>query len=102
MAENFDFGSFQHKSGGALKRAILAAADHRKRIKEGDFSVFLWPLVFAVAKDGLFDPLAHLPFVGIIIVLAFSFPISVYLFIFMWGRGKWKVRIVAFCLSVLL
>lgn len=87
------------KRGPSIRTAIRTAAEHRRRIKEGDFSVFLIPLTFAIAKDGLLDLLAHIPFFGFVIVLAFSFPISVYLFIFLWGRGKWKVRIVAFFLS---
>jgi|GEM_PF-6608499 len=100
MIEEFDFRSFNQKKGGQIRSAIRIAAEHRRRVKEGDFTIFLSPLVFAVAKDGLLDFLAHIPFAGFIIVLGFSFPISVYLFIFMWGRGKWKIRIVAFILSL--
>lgn len=100
MVENFDFRAFNQETGGKLRRAIATAADHRRRVAQGDFSVFRFPFVFAVAKDGLLDPLAHIPLVGVLIIFAFSIPVAVYLFIFMWGRGKWKVRLVAMILSL--
>lgn len=79
-----------------IKRAAELAEEHRRRIAEGDFSVFRMPFVFAIAKDGLLDLFSKVPLVGLLITFAFSFPVAVYLFIFMWGRGKWKVRLFAF------
>lgn len=77
-----------------LKKAASLAAVDRKRIADGDFSVFLRPLAFAMAKDFIFD---IIPIVGLI----FGFFITVYLFIFMWGRGKWKLRIIFFIIGFL-
>lgn len=77
-----------------LKKAASLASVDRKRIADGDFSVFLRPLAFAMAKDFIFD---IIPIVGLI----FGFFITVYLFIFMWGRGKWKLRIIFFIIGFL-
>jgi hypothetical protein len=96
MDEDFDLelDQLQQSKWKQLKSATHLALEHRRRVKEGDLSVFLMPLAFALAKDGIFD---FIPFIG----LVFGFFISVYLFIFMWGRGKWKVRLVVFFLSLL-
>lgn len=84
-----------------LKIATKLAFDARRRVKEGDLSVFLFPLIVAMVKDGLVDPPSNIPFAGIAIDLLLSFPIALYLFIFMWGRGKWKMRILFFLISFL-
>ncbi len=94
MDEDLDFelDRFQRSKWEQLKSATRLAFEHRKRVREGDFSVFLMPLAFAIVKDAIFD---FIPIVGIL----FGFFITAYLFIFLWGRGKWKVRLVIFFLS---
>lgn len=84
-----------------LKLATKLAFDARRRVKEGDLSVFLLPLIVAIVKDGLVDPISDIPIVGQILDILLSFPIAVYLFIFMWGRGKWKMRVLFFFVSLL-
>lgn len=78
-----------------IKAATSLALKHRKDIKNGNFSSFRPALAFAIAKDiiDLFDIIIVTKFFGIFL--------SVYLFIFLWGKGKWKVRIVIFFLSCL-
>lgn len=77
-----------------LKKASKLAFQHRKLVKEGHISYFLFPLALALVKDGLLD---FIPVIGTV----FGFFISVYLFIFMWGRGKWQLRIIIFIASAL-
>lgn len=84
-----------------LKLATKLAFDARRRVKEGDLSVFLLPLIVAIVKDGLVDPISDIPIVGQVLDILLSFPIAVYLFIFMWGRGKWKMRVLFFFISLL-
>lgn len=84
-----------------LKIATKLAFDARRRVKEGDLSVFLLPLIVAIVKDGLVDPISDIPIVGQVLDVLLSFPIAVYLFIFMWGRGKWKMRVLFFFVSLL-
>ncbi len=84
-----------------LKLATKLAFDARRRVKEGDLSVFLLPLIVAIVKDGLVDPISDIPIVGQVLDILLSFPIAVYLFIFMWGRGKWKMRVLFFFVSLL-
>jgi|GEM_PF-5381619 len=74
---------------GAVKRALK----DREAIRRGDFSPFIPALAMAVAKDGLLD---FIPIVGNLLGLF----ISVYLFVFLWGKGKWKLRIIIFFLSL--
>lgn len=78
---------------GQVKGAVTLSLKHREAIKNGDFSVFIPALAFAIAKDGLFD---FVPIVGNILGLF----ITVYLFIFLFGKGTWKIRIVIFLLSL--
>lgn len=75
-----------------IKRASELALKHRRAIQGGDFSVFLPALAFAIAKDTVFD---FIPVLGEV----FGIFVTVYLLIFLWGKGKWKVRIVIFILS---
>jgi len=75
------------KSGAKL------ALQHRKDIENGDFSPFIPALVMAISKDALFDMIPVIGGIG-------GFFISVYLFVFLFGKGKWKVRIVLFFLSL--
>ena len=72
----------------------------RKAIAGGDSWPFIPAFAFALAKDTLFDPLTIIPIVGLI-PMTFSLFISVYLFVFLWGKGKWKVRLVIFFLSLM-
>lgn len=83
-----------------VKRAASLAMKHRKRVKDGDFSVFLMPLSFAISKDFLFDVINAIPVIGFFLGGMLGLPITVYLFIFMWGRGKWKLRIIFFLISL--
>ena len=76
-----------------VKSAAKLAFQHRQAIKNGDFTPFIPALAMAIAKDGLFD---MVPIIGNFLGLF----ITVYLFIFLWGKGKWKVRIVIFALSL--
>ena len=77
-----------------FKKAAKMALEDRQRVKNGDLTPFIFPLALALTKDGLFD---IVPVVGKV----FSICIAIYIFIFMWGRGKWKVRLVVFILSLL-
>ena len=94
MDEDLDFelDRFQQSKWEQLKSATRLALEHRKRVREGDFSAFLMPLAFAIAKDAIFD---FIPLIGNLL----GFFITVFLFIFLWGKGKWKVRLVIFFLS---
>ncbi len=76
-----------------IKEAARMAFQARKAIKNGDFTPFIPALAFAIMKDGLLD---FIPIVGNLLGLF----ITVYLFVFLWGKGKWKVRIVIFFLSL--
>lgn len=102
MIEDIDaeLEQFQRGTLGKVRSAGRLALEHRRRVAAGDVSVFLFPLAIAMAKDGIFDVLSNIPIAGLIISLAFSFPIAVYLFIFMWGRGKWKLRILMFFVTI--
>lgn len=85
-----DTASQAKKSKGvfsALRSGASLALKHRQRIKEGDFSVFVIPFTFALAKDGLLD---LVPILGKVIGIF----VTAYLFIFLWGRGVWMWRIV--------
>lgn len=75
------------------KQAASLAFKHRQAIKEGDFTPFIPALAMAIAKDCLFDVV---PIVGNLLGVF----VTVYLFIFLWGKGKWKVRVVIFFLSL--
>ena len=77
---------------GQSKEAAKFAFEHRRKIKEGDFSVFLFAFAVAILKDSAIDTV---PIVGWVIGPF----ITVYLFIFLFGKGKWKVRFVIFILS---
>lgn len=70
-----------------LKSSISLALMHRRRIADGDFSVFIFPFAMALAKDGILDLIPFLgKFVGIFV--------TAYLFIFLFGRGTWKWKVV--------
>jgi hypothetical protein len=84
---------FQRGKLNQVKSAVTLSLKHREAIKNGDFSVFIPALAFAIAKDGLFD---FVPIIGNVLGLF----ISVYLFIFLFGKGTWKIRIVIFLLSL--
>jgi len=77
-----------------IKEAARLALADRKRVKEGDMSAFILPLVAAISKDGILD---FIPIFGGVI----GFCITLYLFVFMWGRGKWKVRLIMFFFSLI-
>lgn len=74
------------RKASIIRSAAGLAVSHRKRVKEGDFSVFFLAFVLAGAKDGLLD---MIPIVGAIPGLF----ITVYLVIFLWGKGTLKWRI---------
>lgn len=76
-----------------IKAATELALKHREAIENGRFSPFIPALAMAIAKDCLFD---IVPVLGNLLGLF----ITVYLFVFLWGKGKWKVRIVIFLLSL--
>jgi hypothetical protein len=76
-----------------IKAATELALKHREEIEKGHFSPFIPALTMAIVKDGLLD---MIPIIGNL----FGLFIAVYLFIFLWGRGKWKVRLVIFFLSL--
>ncbi len=102
MAGNVALERFHRSKWEQLRRAVSLAAEHRRKVREGDLSVFLIPLTLVLAKDFLFDPLSAIPIFGQLIVgLLFCFPITVYLFIFMWGRGKLWLRFVFFIIALL-
>lgn len=84
---------------GVAKDATLKALQARKAIKNGDFTPFIPALAFAVAKDFFLDILSEIPIAGLV-PWAFSLFITVYLFVFLFGKGKWKVRIVVFILGL--
>lgn len=77
---------------GQMRAAASLALKHRQAIKEGDLSAFIPAFAFAIAKDGFLD---FVPIVGNILGLF----ITIYLFIFLFGRGKWRVRLVLMILS---
>lgn len=81
------------------KDAAKLAFQHRKAIKNGDFTPFIPALAMALAKDSLFDPLSAIPIAGLVPEM-FGIFIAVYLFIFLWGKGKWKVRLAIFFLNL--
>lgn len=87
--------------GAAVRSAVRTAIEHRKRIKDGDFSVFLFPLTLALADDFMIDILAAFPIVGWVFGMFFSSFIATYLFIFMWGRGRIWLRIAFFFITLL-
>jgi len=76
-----------------VKSAVKLALQHRKDIENGEFWPFIPALASAILKDGLFDAI-------LIVGNIFGIFISVYLFVFLFGKGKWKVRIVLFFLSL--
>jgi len=76
-----------------IKAATKLALKHREAIEKGHFSPFIPALAMALMKDGLLD---MIPIIGNLLGLF----ITVYLFVFLWGKGKWKVRIVIFFLSL--
>lgn len=77
-----------------IKEAARLALADRKRVKDGDMSAFILPLVAAISKDAIFD---FVPAIGGILGIC----VTLYLFIFMWGRGKWKVRLVLAIFSLI-
>lgn len=76
-----------------IKDAASLAFQHRKAIQNGDLTPFIPAFAMAISKDMLFD---IVPVIG----KFFGVFIAVYLFIFLWGKGKWKVRLVIFALSL--
>ncbi len=86
---------------GLLKKATQLGFEARKKVKEGDFSVFLFPFMLALIKDVPLDILEDIPFVGLATAILLSAPVSLYIFILMWGRGKWKVKLVRLFLLLL-
>lgn len=90
-----------NKRGTAVRSAIRTAIDHRQRIKEGDFSVFLFPLALALSDDFMIDLFAAFPVVGWAFGMFFGTFTTVYLFIFMWGRGRIWLRIAFFFIALL-
>jgi len=85
------------EDAGRLRNAnpvtsIFLAAEHRRAIKEGDFSVFFLAFSLALAQDGLLDLVAAIPIFGALVVAVPSAGITVYLFVFLWGRGTMKFR----------
>ncbi len=83
---------------GAIKDASSLALRHRAAIKNGDLSPFIPAFAFALAKDSLIDMLTA-TILAAVVTEFFGLFISVYLFIFLWGKGKWKVRLVVFILG---
>jgi hypothetical protein len=74
--------------------AITLSREHRRALEEGHFWVFFLPFVFAFSKDGFFDLIGGIPFLGPILVLVPSMVVTTYLFFFLWGRGTWFIRLI--------
>lgn len=74
------------KTSPLAKKAASLALKHRKKIEEGDLSVFQVAFTVALGKDGCLD---FIPILGFF----FGLPATIYLFIFLWGRGTWKWKI---------
>jgi hypothetical protein len=83
---------------GTVRDASSLALKHRAAIKNGDLSPFIPAFAFALAKDSLIDMLTATLLAAVVTEFLGLF-ISVYLFIFLWGKGKWKVRLVVFILG---
>jgi|GEM_PF-5402199 len=73
-------------------KSIQFAREHRRALKEGDFSVFFLPFALALTKDIPIDMIASLPLIGPLAMFIPSVAIGVYLFVFLWGRGTILVR----------
>lgn len=86
-----------HSRLSQVKKAVSLSLEHRKAIANGDLSPFIPAFAFGIIKDALFDPLSA-TLVGTLFGIFFGTFITVYLFIFLWGKGKWKVRLVMFIL----
>lgn len=73
-------------------KSIQFAREHRRALKEGDFSVFFLPFALALTKDIPIDMIASLPLIGPLAMFIPSTAIVVYLFVFLWGRGTIVMR----------
>ncbi len=81
-----------------IREATILARKHRKDIANGDLAPFIPAFAFALAKDSLIDVLTATILAAVVTEFMGLF-ISVYLFIFLWGKGKWKVRLIIFILG---